>query len=98
LILLDHGLYRQLDFNTRANYAELWKALIFADADGIKKCSIKLGVGEDLYPLFAGVLTMRPWNRVIDPSMDHLVIQGSESDRSELQVNYGLREIISPRY
>jgi aarF domain-containing kinase len=98
LILLDHGLYRELDFNTRANYAALWKALIFADANGIKECSIKLGVGEDLYPLFAGVLTMRPWNRVIDPSMDHLVIQGSESDRSELQVNYGLRKIISPRY
>ncbi|KAK2388031.1 protein ACTIVITY OF BC1 COMPLEX KINASE 8, chloroplastic [Trifolium repens] len=86
LILLDHGLYRELDFNTRANYAALWKALIFADANGIKECSIKLGVGEDLYPLFAGVLTMRPWNRVIDPSMDHLVIQGSESDRSELQM------------
>ncbi|CAJ2644043.1 unnamed protein product [Trifolium pratense] len=86
LILLDHGLYRELDFNTRSNYAALWKALIFADAKGIKECSIKLGVGEDLYPLFAGVLTMRPWNRVIDPSMDHLVIQGSESDRSELQM------------
>ncbi|WJX38442.1 hypothetical protein P8452_26107 [Trifolium repens] len=86
LILLDHGLYRELDFNTRANYAALWMALIFADANGIKECSIKLGVGEDLYPLFAGVLTMRPWNRVIDPSMDHLVIQGSESDRSELQM------------
>ncbi|PNY13043.1 ABC2, partial [Trifolium pratense] len=76
----------ELDFNTRSNYAALWKALIFADAKGIKECSIKLGVGEDLYPLFAGVLTMRPWNRVIDPSMDHLVIQGSESDRSELQM------------
>ncbi|GAU48623.1 hypothetical protein TSUD_133540 [Trifolium subterraneum] len=86
LILLDHGLYRELDFNTRANYAALWKALIFSDANGIKECSIKLGVGEDLYPLFAGVLTMRPWNRVIDPSMDHLVIHGSESDRSELQM------------
>lgn len=95
LILLDHGLYKELDFNMRTNYAALWKALIFADANAIKKYSAKLGAGEDLYALFAGILTMRPWNRVIDPSMDHLVIQGNESDRSELQVRYCLMEILS---
>lgn len=86
MILLDHGLYKELDFNTRTNYAALWKALIFADANAIKEYSTKLGAGEDLYALFAGVLTMRPWNRVVDPSMDHLVIQGSQSELSELQV------------
>ncbi|KAL5076736.1 hypothetical protein RYX36_015720 [Vicia faba] len=86
LILLDHGLYKELDFNTRTNYAALWKALIFADANAIKEYSTKLGAGEDLYALFAGVLTMRPWNRVVDPSMDHLVIQGSQSELSELQM------------
>lgn len=63
------------------------QALIFADANAIKENSAKLGAGEDLYALFAGILTMRPWNRVIDPAVDHLVIQGSESDRSELQVS-----------
>lgn len=36
--------------------------------------------------LFAGILTMRPWNRVIDPAVDHLVIKGTDSDRSELQM------------
>ncbi|KAL2567796.1 hypothetical protein AAZV13_18G025900 [Glycine max] len=86
LILLDHGLYKELDFQTRTNYASLWKALVFADANAIKEYSTKLGAGEDLYALFAGVLTMRPWNRVVDPSMDHLVIQGNESDRLELQM------------
>lgn len=86
LILLDHGLYKELDFNTRNNYAALWKALIFSDANAIKEYSKKLGAGEDLYAIFAGALTMRPWNKVVDPSMDHLVIQGSESDRSELQM------------
>ncbi|XP_057980529.1 putative ABC1 protein At2g40090 isoform X2 [Malania oleifera] len=85
LILLDHGLYKELDVPTRTNYAALWKALIFSDAEAIKENSVKLGAGEDLYVLFAGVLTMRPWNRVIDPSVDHLVIQGNDSDRSELQ-------------
>lgn len=98
LILLDHGLYKELDFPTRTNYAALWKALIFADANAIKEYSAKLGAGEDLYALFAGVLTMRPWNRVVDSSMDHLVIQGNESDRSELQVRCGLRDILSLRF
>lgn len=92
MILLDHGLYKELDFQTRTNYASLWKGLVFADANAIKEYSAKLGAGEDLYALFAGVLTMRPWNRVVDPSMDHLVIQGDENERLELQVIYSLRE------
>ncbi|XP_043725430.1 putative ABC1 protein At2g40090 [Telopea speciosissima] len=86
LVLLDHGLYKDLDFSTRSNYAALWKALVFADANAIKENSVKLGAGEDLYILFAGILTMRPWNRVIDPAADHLVLQGNDSDRSELQM------------
>lgn len=86
LVLLDHGLYKELDFHTRANYAALWKGLIFSDANAIKENSVKLGAGEDLYALFAGILTMRPWNRVIDTSVDHLVVKGDEGDRSELQM------------
>uniref|UniRef100_A0A2P2L455 Putative ABC1 protein At2g40090 n=2 Tax=Rhizophora mucronata TaxID=61149 RepID=A0A2P2L455_RHIMU len=86
LILLDHGLYKELDFNTRFNYAALWKGLVFADANAIKENSVKLGAGEDLYVLFAGILTMKPWNRVINSSMDHLVLKGNDSERSELQM------------
>ncbi|KAF4386096.1 hypothetical protein F8388_016348 [Cannabis sativa] len=86
LVLLDHGLYKDLDFQTRISYASLWKALIFSDAKSIKENSVKLGAGEDLYALFAGILTMRPWNRVIDPAIDHLVIRGGDGDRSELQM------------
>ncbi|KAK3407868.1 hypothetical protein EUGRSUZ_J00212 [Eucalyptus grandis] len=29
---------------------------------------------------------MRPRNRVVDPAIDHLVIQGSDSERSDLQM------------
>lgn len=86
LVLLDHGLYKELDFSTRINYAALWKGLVFSDAKAIKEYSAKLGAGEDLYALFAGILTMRPWKRVIDTSADHLVVRGTESDRSELQM------------
>ncbi|XP_047270771.1 putative ABC1 protein At2g40090 isoform X2 [Capsicum annuum] len=90
LILLDHGLYIELDYHTRINYAALWKALVYSDANGIKDKCVKLGAGDDLYALFAGILTMRPWNKVIDPSVDHLVVNGTDSDRSELQVTYSM--------
>jgi aarF domain-containing kinase len=62
------------------------QALVFADAKAIKENSVKLGAGEDLHALFAGVLTMRPWQRVIDPSPDHLVLDKKTTDYSELQV------------
>lgn len=64
------------------------QALVFADEKSIKENSVKLGAGEDLHALFAGVLTMRPWKSVIDPAVDHLVLDGSSNDRSELQVIY----------
>ncbi|KAL7600181.1 hypothetical protein Lser_V15G25906 [Lactuca serriola] len=86
LVLLDHGLYKELDVSTRTNYAALWKGLVLADVKAIKENCIKLGAGEDLYALFAGILTMRPWDRVIDPAVDHLAIQGNPSDQSELQM------------
>ncbi|KAL8462987.1 hypothetical protein ACS0TY_033039 [Phlomoides rotata] len=86
LVLLDHGLYKDLDTSMRINYASLWKGLVFSDANAIKENSVKLGAGEDLYVLFAGILTMRPWNKVIDPAVDHLVIRGTDGDRSELQM------------
>ncbi|KAL4587244.1 hypothetical protein LXL04_000112 [Taraxacum kok-saghyz] len=86
LVLLDHGLYKELDNLTRTNYAALWKGLVLADAKAIKENCLKFGAGEDLYALFAGILTMRPWNRVIDPAVDHLAIKGNPSDQSELQM------------
>ncbi|OEL24599.1 putative ABC1 protein [Dichanthelium oligosanthes] len=95
LVLLDHGLYKELDYTTRISYASLWKALVFADAKAIKENSVKLGAGEDLHALFAGVLTMRPWQRVIDPSPDHLVLDAKTTDYSELQV-YMLYNFVPP--
>ncbi|KAI3458546.1 hypothetical protein Pfo_015209 [Paulownia fortunei] len=86
LVLLDHGLYKDLEFSMRINYATLWKGLIFSDANAIKENSVKLGAGEDLYALFAAILTMKPWEKVIDPALDHLVVQGTDSDRAELQM------------
>ncbi|XP_076929349.1 putative ABC1 protein At2g40090 [Bidens hawaiensis] len=84
LVLLDHGLYKELDTDTRTNYAALWKALVLADVKGIKENCMKFGAGEDLYTFFTSILTMKPWEKVIDPSVDHLAI----NDQSDLQI-YG---------
>ncbi|EPS72759.1 hypothetical protein M569_01996, partial [Genlisea aurea] len=84
LVLLDHGLYKELEQSMRINYASLWQGLVFSDANAIKENSVKIGAGEDLYAVFAGILTMRPWNKVIDSSVDHLVMDGGDS--GELQM------------
>eukprot|EP00252_Welwitschia_mirabilis_P003592 TRINITY_DN1364_c0_g1_i5.p1 TRINITY_DN1364_c0_g1~~TRINITY_DN1364_c0_g1_i5.p1 ORF type:complete len:229 (+),score=35.63 TRINITY_DN1364_c0_g1_i5:113-799(+) len=86
LVLLDHGLYRMLDPDLREHYAKLWKALVFADENGIKENSIKLGAGEDLYVLFAAVLTMKPWKKIVDPTIDHLRMGVTNEDRLERQM------------
>lgn len=44
LILLDHGICRQLDEAFRLNYCELWKALIVLDSNKIQHLSEQFGV------------------------------------------------------
>ncbi|KAJ2768475.1 hypothetical protein IWQ56_002921, partial [Coemansia nantahalensis] len=56
LVLLDHGLYRQLTPRFRYEYAEMWRALMKGDADQIRHWSRRLA-GTDLYRLFAVILT-----------------------------------------
>eukprot|EP00698_Gefionella_okellyi_P008405 TRINITY_DN2085_c0_g1_i1.p1 TRINITY_DN2085_c0_g1~~TRINITY_DN2085_c0_g1_i1.p1 ORF type:complete len:412 (-),score=30.70 TRINITY_DN2085_c0_g1_i1:72-1307(-) len=59
IVLLDHGLYRDLDRDFRINYAHLWRSLILRDFEGIKIFSKRLGV--DKYKLFSTMLTARSW-------------------------------------
>ena len=46
LILLDHGLYKQIDDNFRINYANLWKGLLMADIDQIKYSCTTMGITD----------------------------------------------------
>jgi len=61
------------------------QSLVFADPDGIKKYSLKMGAGEDLYTLFASVLTMRPWRKVLAKSHDHLRFSIEPEDIGDIQ-------------
>lgn len=64
LILLDHGIYKELPDEFRMNYAHLWKSLIAGSESGIRKYAERLGGGE-AYKLFSVVLTHRSWDTMI---------------------------------
>jgi aarF domain-containing kinase len=63
LVLLDHGLYREISNEYRLAYAGMWQALVNGDVHGIRKFCQQLGAG-DAYRLFSSILTHRTWNSV----------------------------------
>ncbi|MES1914937.1 MAG: hypothetical protein MHM6MM_006956 [Cercozoa sp. M6MM] len=86
LVLLDHGLYREVDTELRLNYARLWRGLIFSDRDEVARMSRLLGAcGQEGEPdgerwrLFASMLTMRKWDE------EALAEQGALDTRVTLQ-------------
>ncbi|KAG0056838.1 hypothetical protein BGZ83_003132 [Gryganskiella cystojenkinii] len=68
IILLDHGLYRELTPEFCLDYAHLWTAIIASDEDEIKYRALKLG-GTDAYQLFSCILTGRDWSVVQDAQL-----------------------------
>ncbi|KAI3430556.1 hypothetical protein D9Q98_005149 [Chlorella vulgaris] len=85
LVLLDHGLYRQLDDSFRLEYAGLWHSLVFADEEGIRRHSIAMNAGSAV-PLFAGMLTQRPWEEITKKeSADRLKLKYTEEERERIQ-------------
>lgn len=68
MVLVDHGLYKQLDTDFRITYAQLWKSLMMADIPNIQKSCRALGVDGKLYTLLSGLLTARPFDEVVERS------------------------------
>ncbi|KAG0306496.1 hypothetical protein BGZ98_002272 [Dissophora globulifera] len=68
IILLDHGLYRELSPEFRLDYAHLWTAIIASDEEEIKCRALNLG-GTDAYQLFSSILTGRDWSVVQDAQL-----------------------------
>ncbi|KAL3935313.1 MAG: hypothetical protein SGBAC_009141 [Bacillariaceae sp.] len=67
MVLLDHGLYKEIDDKFRIKYAELWKSLMLADLKGIEESCHAMGI-DKAYPLFAAMLTARPYDEIIERS------------------------------
>jgi aarF domain-containing kinase len=59
IVLLDHGLYKELSPTVRVNYARLWRALVMQDDAAVKTQSLALGVHN--WELFAILVLMRPY-------------------------------------
>ncbi|KZO98931.1 ABC1-domain-containing protein [Calocera viscosa TUFC12733] len=64
IVLLDHGLYFDLDDDLRVNYARLWLTLVAPNSKETRRERRKYAklvgnVGDDMYPLFESVITGR---------------------------------------
>lgn len=86
IVLLDHGLYQELQPGFRLDYCRLWQALITSDMGGVERYSRRLGAG-DLFPLFACMLTARSWTSVNTGISSTPVTQ---SEDAELRSNVSL--------
>lgn len=66
VVLLDHGLYTEIDDAFRRQYATLWKDLVTRDMEGFNKTGLAMGIKHP--DLFAKMLLMQ--------SLDSLEIDG----------------------
>jgi aarF domain-containing kinase len=77
IVLLDHGLYFDLDLDLRINYANLWLSLIAPASKAVNEARRKYAqlvgnIGPDLYPVFEAAMTGRA------------VLEGSWDDDEEV--------------
>jgi len=83
VVLLDHGLYIQLNNEFRYDYADFWSGIINRDPAAIKVAANKLGVGA-LSELFACMVTARSWSS-IQKGVD--VAERSAAESAEIKAN-----------
>lgn len=68
LILLDHGLYREIPDEYRQSYAGLWKSIVDGDEAALRYYSQQVG-GGDAYRLFGCILAQRSWKSITSRSL-----------------------------
>lgn len=90
IVLLDHGLYREIPIDIKRNYAKLWLAIISKDETLMKKYSYEVaGVTEDKYPLFASAITGRDFES-LKKGIDRVPRSADELKRINTAVGQGL--------
>lgn len=78
IVLLDHGLYRELDEEFRKTYCDLWRAMLLRDNKLLEDCGRRLNVGE-----FAKYLPLLFTYRTIK-NQTPLATSMTEAEREEL--------------
>lgn len=84
LVLLDHGLYRDLSPYIRYNYAKFWRAIIFADEERMEKYGKRLSIEGEYFKLFASMLTTKKWATLMEVKTDVNILR-SEGTKEEIQ-------------
>ena len=84
-MLLDHGLYKNLDDFFRLEYCRLWEAIVLGDKAELKRACMSLNVGP-AYALFTSVLTLKPFEDIISKDRSRLQSKASNADREMLKV------------
>ena len=71
IVLLDHGLYKELGNTFRMQYCRLWRGLVMGDEGAIRETCDELNCGK-AYTLLAAMLTMRPWDDIVHKDRNKL--------------------------
>lgn len=63
VVILDHGIYKQLSEDFRKNYCHLWEALILLDSQKIQQLGETFGVGKyaQYFPVIFTGRTINRW-------------------------------------
>jgi len=87
-VLLDHGIYTELDNNTKLQYSYLWKGILTQNEKLIKSAAENLGV-KDFWPLFASMVTSKTYDEIMSPEEkdlhDRLKPGTSKDEKAKLQ-------------
>jgi aarF domain-containing kinase len=86
IVLLDHGLYKELPPDFRKQYCRLWRGLVTSNEAEIKRNCELMNAGA-IYTLLAAMLTMKPWDDVVSDDIGRLKSKGTRGE-SEMLKSY----------
>ena len=84
IVLLDHGLYRELGTTFRMQYCRLWRGLVMGDEKAIRETCDELNCGQ-AYTLLAAMLTMRPWDDIVHKDRNKLQGKNTKGESEMLK-------------
>ena len=87
VVILDHGMYRELSKDFRIAYCNLWKAMVTGDNALGRSCVQSMGMKEDYYDILSLILTFRPPSSGSD-SQKKLGERMSKEERRKLREKF----------
>ena len=84
IVLLDHGLYKELGASFRMQYCRLWRGLVLGDERAIRETCDELNCGK-AYTLLVAMLTMRPWDDIVHKDRTKLQSKNTKGESEMLK-------------